>query len=147
MIKSAIKKGDFVKCEHPARSGQIYLVVDFDDFIYLVHTDRVADGLETLTLSDFWKCSGKFFAANFSLVENTPTPAPTTTKYYFCGRDCYGQRNGIVFPTELQDKYVKHESGLNWLRVDMVHESGYIEPAETCILYTTEESATRAALA
>ena len=71
---------------------------------------------------------------------------PTTKKYYFCGRDCYGQRNGLVYPTELNDRFVKHESGLNWLCVDMVHDSGYIETAGTCMLYTTEESTTRAAL-
>lgn len=76
MIKSAVKKGLFVKCDIENMNGRIYQIVDFDDCIYLVDVDKVAEGLETLTPRDFWRVSPKYFAANFSLVETDKPEKP-----------------------------------------------------------------------
>lgn len=78
MIKQAIKKGDFVKCEIESMNGKIFQVVMFTDLVYLVEVEKIANGLESLNINDFWKVSGKYFAANFTKVENEPAPAPAT---------------------------------------------------------------------
>jgi hypothetical protein len=70
MIKQAIKKGDFVKCEIESMNGKIYQVVMFTDIVYLVEVEKIANGLESLNINDFWKVSGKYFAANFTKVLN-----------------------------------------------------------------------------
>jgi len=75
MIKQAVKKGDFVKCEIQKMSGKIYQIVDFNDFIYLVDVDKIAEGLEALTPADFWKVSPQYFKENFSIA-NQETANP-----------------------------------------------------------------------
>lgn len=68
MIKQAVKKGDFVKCEIESMSRKIYQIVNFDEFIYLVEVDKIAEGLETLQICDFWKVSHHYFRDNFSMA-------------------------------------------------------------------------------
>ena len=68
MIKQAVRKGDFVKCEIPSLGGKVYQIVNFDDFIYLVELDKIAEGLETLQICDFWKVSPQYFKDNFSMA-------------------------------------------------------------------------------
>jgi len=70
MIKQAIKKGDFVKCEVESMNGKIYQVVTFTELVYLLEVEKIANGLESLTDCDFWKVSGKYFQANFTKVLN-----------------------------------------------------------------------------
>ena len=65
MIKQAVKKGEFVKNE---QNGKIYQIVNFDEFIYLVEVDKIAEGLETLQICDFWKVSPQYFKNNFSMA-------------------------------------------------------------------------------
>jgi len=73
MIKSAVKKGEFVKNE---QNGKTYQIVMFDELVYLVEVEKIAEGVEKLTAADFWKVSGKYFAANFTKVESEQAPAP-----------------------------------------------------------------------
>jgi hypothetical protein len=68
MIKQAVKKGDFVKCENQNMSGKIYQIVDYKDFIYLVEVEKIAEGLETLNICDFWKVSAHYLRDNFSIA-------------------------------------------------------------------------------
>lgn len=77
MIKSAVKKGQFVKCDIESMKGRVYQIVDFDECLYLVEVDKIAEGVESLTPRDFWRVSAKYFAANFSLVEDERTEKPT----------------------------------------------------------------------
>ena len=75
MIRQAIKKGDFVKCEIQNMNGKTYQIVDFKEFIYLVEVEKIAEGLDTLQISDFWKVSAKYFKENFSIA-NQETANP-----------------------------------------------------------------------
>ena len=65
MIKSAVKKGEFVKND---TSGKVYQVVKFEDLVILVELDKIAAGIENLLICDFWKVSGKYLQENFTKV-------------------------------------------------------------------------------
>ena len=66
MITQAIRKGDFVRCEIESMKSRVYQIVNFDEFIYLVEVDKIAEGLESLKPCDFWRCSPAYFKNNFS---------------------------------------------------------------------------------
>ena len=68
MIRQAIKKGDFVKCEIQNMNGKTYQIVDFKEFIYLVEVEKIAEGLENLTICDFWKVSAHYLRDNFTMA-------------------------------------------------------------------------------
>jgi hypothetical protein len=69
-----------------------------------------------------------------------------TRKFWICERDNMGQRTGEYQAVELPAFLVINRGGCHYLAVDNIHKSGYVEPAETCFLHTSEEQAQRAAL-
>lgn len=69
-----------------------------------------------------------------------------TKKFWICEIDRMGQRTGNYNAAEIPTRFVIKRGGFYYLGIDNVHDTGYIEPAGTCFLYTSEEQAQRAAL-
>lgn len=60
--------------------------------------------------------------------------------------DHMGQKSGLYKQCYIPTLLIVEHNGLLWLRIENVHESGYISPAGQTLLYTDEEQAQRAAL-
>lgn len=70
-----------------------------------------------------------------------------TKKFWYCEYDRNGQRTGNYYAANIPTCLVINRNGFNYLAVDMVHENtGAIETAGTCFLYSSEIQAQRAAL-
>lgn len=69
-----------------------------------------------------------------------------TKKFWYCEIDQMGQRTGNYFGIDLPAFLVVKKDGFYYLGVDVVHNTGVIETAGTCFLFTSEEQAQRAAL-
>ena len=69
-----------------------------------------------------------------------------TKRFWYCERDSMGQRTGNYYPLDIPTCLVVNKNGFNYLGVDMVHDTGVIETACTCFLYSSEIQAQRAAL-
>lgn len=67
-------------------------------------------------------------------------------KFWYCEVDRMGQRTGNYYPLDIPACLVVNKNGFNYLGVDMVHDTGAIETAGTCFLFSSEEQAQRAAL-
>lgn len=68
MVKQAIKNGTLLRCDVPSMNGIIYQVVKFDTLVFLVSLDRIAEGVETLDICDYWRVTGKYLRENFTVV-------------------------------------------------------------------------------
>ncbi len=67
-------------------------------------------------------------------------------KCFILDIDHMGQNSGLYSQHFIPSLLVVERDGLLWLRVENVHESGYITPAGLTLLYTDELQAQRAAL-
>lgn len=65
MIYKALKKGDILRNEN---SGKFYQVVKFTDFVFLVDIEKIAAGVDSLQICDFWRVSGTYLKNNFTTV-------------------------------------------------------------------------------
>ena len=69
-----------------------------------------------------------------------------TKRFWICDLDHMGQHTGTYAAADIPECLVIRRKGLCYLSIDNVHDSGYIESAGTCFLFTSEEQAQRAAL-
>ena len=80
---------------------------------------------------------------HFKICKKRMKPAKS---FWYCEIDKTGQRTGNYYQIDIPVCLVVNKGGFNYLGVDMVHETGAVETAGTCFLFTSEVQAQRAAL-